>query len=119
MSVENSCVVSPQKNHQFRVCVKTKQTRENVTETLPLLWIHNHKQQKRRAALLRNHFFFSSKRMQSDDEIITTEVEIINYNGQTDSFYKDIKVEAASADAVEDSQFHNVSWLHINFSLNK
>lgn len=46
--------------------------------------------------------------MLNEDDIITTEVEIINCNEEANSFYKDIKVEAASADAIDDSQFHNV-----------
>lgn len=49
--------------------------------------------------------------MQNEDDIITTEVEIISCNEETNSFYKDIKVEAASADAIEESQFRNVSFV--------
>lgn len=47
--------------------------------------------------------------MHSEDDIITTEVEVITYVEETDGFYKNIKVEAASPDSVTESSLHNVS----------
>lgn len=47
--------------------------------------------------------------MHGEEDIITTEVEIITYVDESDDFYKNVKVEAASPVSNGESHFYNVS----------
>lgn len=54
--------------------------------------------------------------MHGEEEIITTEVEVITYVEESDSYYRNVKVEAASPGSNEETHFCNVSSLFLLFS---